>query len=124
MIKEAIMTTQEVANRFYELAQAGNWNQIQDELYSSDAKSIEPPAAQGLQTVTGLDKIKEKGRQWEAMTEQVHGGYCNEPQVAGNYFTCIMGTDITFKGQGRQKMEEVAVYEVRDGKIVSEQFFF
>jgi hypothetical protein len=28
------------------------------------------------------------------------------------------------KGAGRVKMDEVAVYEVRDGKIVKEQFFF
>jgi hypothetical protein len=124
MIKEAIMTTQEVANRFYELAQKGSWEQIQDELYSKNAKSIEPASAQGLSSVSGLDNIKEKGKKWEAMVEQVHSGYCNPPQVAGNYFTCTMGTDLTFKGQGRQQLDEVALYEVRDGKIVSEQFFF
>ncbi len=36
------MTTQEVANRFHELAQQGAYNTIQTELYSNDAKSIEP----------------------------------------------------------------------------------
>jgi hypothetical protein len=96
------MTTQEVANRFYELAQQGNWNQIQDELYSSDAKSIEPEGAQGLKTVAGLDKIKEKGKEWGEMVEQTHGGYCSKPLVAGSHFTCVMGVDATFKGQGRQ----------------------
>jgi hypothetical protein len=28
------------------------------------------------------------------------------------------------KGMGRVKMDEIAVYEVKDGKIVKEQFFF
>lgn len=118
------MTTQEIANRFNQLAQQGNWNQIQDELFSKEAKSIEPPHAQGLQSVTGIDKIKEKGRQWETMIQEVHGGYCKEPQVAGNFFTCAMGVDITMKGQGRSMMDEIALYEVKDGKIVSEQFFY
>ena len=118
------MTTQEIATRFYELAQKGSWNQIQDELFSKDAKSIEPPHAQGLQTVTGLDKIREKGKQWEAKIQEVHGGYCNEPQVGGNFFTCAMGVDLTMKGQSRSKMDEVAIYETKDGKIVSEQFFY
>jgi ketosteroid isomerase-like protein len=118
------MTTQEIAKRFYTLAQEGKWEQAQDELFSSNAKSIEPAHAQGLQTVAGLDQIKEKGKQWESMIQEVHGGYCNEPQVAGNYFTCAMGVDITMKGQDRMKMDEVAVYEVKDGKIVSEQFFY
>jgi limonene-1,2-epoxide hydrolase len=35
-----------------------------------------------------------------------------------------MGMDVTIKGQGRMKMDEVAVYEVKDGKIVLEHFFF
>jgi limonene-1,2-epoxide hydrolase len=32
--------------------------------------------------------------------------------------------DVTIRGQGRMKMDEVAVYEVKDGKIVLEHFFF
>ena len=31
---------------------------------------------------------------------------------------------VTIKGAGRTKMDEIAVYEVKDGKIVKEQFFF
>jgi hypothetical protein len=117
------MTTQEVAKRFYDLAQQGKWEQIQNELFSQDAKSIEPPGPEGLTTVQGLDKIKEKGKQWEKMIQETHGGYCNEPQVAGRYFACAMGVDATMKGQGRTKMDEIALYEVKDGKIISEQFF-
>lgn len=118
------MTTQQVAKRFYELSQAGDWDKIQEELFSSNAKSIEPAHAQGLQTAIGIDKIKAKGKQWQDMIEESHGGYCNEPQVAGNFFSCAMGADVTMKGQGRTKMDEIALYEVKDGKIVSEQFFY
>lgn len=118
------MNTQKIAARFYELAQQGNWDKIQDELFSTDAQSIEPEHSQGLKTVKGIDQIREKGKQWNVMIEQVHGGYCNEPIVAGNHFACAMGLDVTLKGQPRMQMDEVAVYEVKDGKIVKEQFFF
>lgn len=118
------MTTKEVAKRFYELAQSGSWDAIYDELYSKNAKSIEPEHSEGLRTVAGMDAIREKGKQWSESIEEVHGGYTNEPQVAGNYFTCTMGFDATFKGQGRMNMEEVALYHVKDGKIVAEQFFY
>jgi hypothetical protein len=121
--KEKTMTTQEVADRFYELALQGNFDQIQAELYDENVKSIEP-ANSGWQNVEGLDQVKDKAKQWHSMLEEMHGGYTNKPQVAGNFFTCTMGMDITMKGQGRMKMDEVAVYEVRDGKIVLEQFFF
>lgn len=124
MKTETMLTTSQVAKRFYQLAQSGKWYEIQDELFDQNAKSIEPAGSKGLQTVTGLDAIRKKGKDWEAMIEQVHGGYCNEPQVGGNYFACAMGVDLTMKGQPRSNMDEIALYEVRDGKIVSEQFFY
>jgi len=43
---------------------------------------------------------------------------------AGNFFACAMGFDATMKDRGRTKMEEIALYEVKDGKIISEQFFY
>ena len=55
---------------------------------------------------------------------EVHSGYSTEPVVAGRFFSVAMGMDITFKGMGRMKMDEIAVYEVKDGQIVKEHFFF
>ncbi len=121
---EAVMTTQEVANRMYELLKESKWEQVQQELFSDDAESIEPASSPGLQTVKGKDAIKKKGQDFSNMIEEVHGGYTGQPVVAGNYIAVAMGFDATMKGMGRQKMDEIAVYEVRDGKIVKEQFFY
>jgi hypothetical protein len=118
------MTTQEVANRFSELTKAGNYDAIQDELYAENAVSIEPPHSQGLQSVEGLAAIKEKGKKFNESLETMHGGYCSDPVVGGNYFSVSMGMDATFKGMGRMNMDEICVYEVKDGKIVKEQFFY
>jgi ketosteroid isomerase-like protein len=120
------MTTKEVAKRFYDLSQEGKFDQIQDELFSPDAVSIEPEhaAQQGMVSVTGLANIKAKSRQFNDMVQEMHGGYSGEPQVAGNFFSVAMGMDVTMKGQSRMKMDEICVYEVKDGKIVKEQFFF
>ncbi len=123
--QQEVMTTQQVADRFYQLAQEGKWAEVLDELFSPDAKSIEPPGVQGFpEVVTGLDNIREKGRLWGESIEEVHGAYCKEPQVGGNFFACAMGVDATIKGQGRVPMDEIALYEVRDGRIVREQFFY
>ena len=121
---EAVMTTQEVANRFNELAQSNQWDKIQEELFADNAVSIEPPGSQGLQSVEGLNAIKEKGRQFGEMVEEMHGGYTTAPVVGGKYFSLAMGMDCTMKGMGRHKMDEIAVYEVKDGKIVKEPFFY
>jgi len=121
---EAVMTTQEVANRFHELSQSGQWDKIQDELFAENAASIEPPHAQGMQSVEGLAAIKEKGKKFGEMVEEMHGGFTSAPLVGGRFFSVAMGMDCTMKGMGRQKMDEIAVYEVKDGKIVKEQFFY
>jgi hypothetical protein len=122
--QEAIRTTQDVANRFHELAQSGQWDKIQNELYADNAVSIEPAHSQGLQSAEGINAIRQKGKQFQDMVEQMHGGYSKEPIVAGNHFAVAMGMDVTMKGRGRSKMDEIAVYEVKDGKIVKEQFFY
>jgi len=106
------------------LAQKGQWDDAQNELYADNAISIEPPQAIGFETVEGLAAIKEKGKKFGAMIEEMHGGYSNEPQVGGTHFAVAMGMDCTMKGMGRQKLDEIAVYEVKDGKIVKEQFFY
>jgi hypothetical protein len=120
------MTTQEVANRFMELEKQGAWDKIQEELYADDCESIEPAhaAAMGMVNVKGKEAIKEKGKAFNAMVEEMHGGYCSEPVIGGNFFSVAMGMECTMKGMGRTKMDEIAVYEVKDGMIVKEQFFF
>lgn len=122
---EAVMTTQDVANRFNELAQTGQWDKIQAELYAENAVSIEPSHVMWMPTsVEGMEAIKQKGQQFGQMVEQMHGGYSHTPQVAGSHFAVAMAMDVTMKGMARMNMEEIAVYEVKDGKIVKEQFFF
>ena len=77
-----------------------------------------------MQSVEGLDAIRKKGVDWGKMVEEVHGGYTQAQVVSGNHFSVAMGMDVTMKGAGRTRMDEIAVYEVKDGKIVKEQFFF
>lgn len=124
MIAEKTMTTQEVANRMNELFKQNKWMEVQEELYADDVMSIEPEGAPGLRTVQGKAALKEKAQQFQDMIEEMHGGWCSDVLVGGDYLTCTMGMDVTMKGMGRIKMEEVCVYKVKDGKVVSEQFFF
>ena len=121
---EAVMTTKEVADRLNQLFKEYKWKEAQEELFSQDAVSVEPAHSQGLQTVEGLDNIKKKGDQFNEMVEEMHGGWVGEPVVGGNYIAVAMGMDVTMKGAGRMNMEEICLYEVKDGKIVKEQFFY
>jgi len=121
------MTTQQVANRYYELIKQNKRAEIQEELYSKDIVNREPEhaVAMGIPTVTiGLDAVKAKGKARMEMIETVHSDYCSEPVVGGNFFSVTFGRDMTLKGKPRMKLEEIAVFGVKDGKIISEQFFY
>ena len=93
-----------------------------EELYSDDIASNEPTNSL-VKSAKGKTAVLEKGKQFASSIEVRHGGSFSEPIVAGRYFTVAMVLDATIKGKGRMKLEEVCVYEVKDGKIVWEQFF-
>ena len=56
---EKTMTTQEVADRFFELAEQGNFDKIQEELFDENVRSVEPSHSQwmkSLYTRSGMEK--------------------------------------------------------------------
>jgi hypothetical protein len=94
-----------------------------EELYADNILSVEPDHAP-TKTAQGKPAVFEKGKQFASMIEARHGGSFSDPIVGGNYFSVAMMLDATFIGKGRMKFDEICVYEVKDGKIVKEQFFF
>ncbi|SHN43115.1 SnoaL-like domain-containing protein [Chitinophaga sp. CF418] len=118
------MTTQEIATRLAELCKKGEFETAQKELYAQDAISIEPEETPEFAKETkGLDKIFEKGNKFMSMVEDVHGIDVSAPLVAGNSFALVLTMDMTMKGQGRMKMQELCVYITKEGKVISEQFY-
>jgi ketosteroid isomerase-like protein len=118
------MTTREVAARFHELAQQEKWFDIQDELFAEDVRSIEPPTAKGLPNAQGKAAVRKKGENLVSQVEAVHKSSTTAPVVAANFFAVGRELDMTVRGAGRTQMNEVMLYEGKDGQIVSEQFFY
>jgi hypothetical protein len=117
------MNTQEVAERLVALCREGKVEAAQRELYAADAINLEPYATATFPKETkGLTAILEKGKKFGSLIEHVHSMSMSDPLVAGNFFACAMHLDVTMKQHGRMTLDELCIYEVRDGKIVSEQF--
>lgn len=117
------MTVRDVAARFHELAQQEKWFEIQDELFAETVRSIEPANA-NLPNATGKGAVRKKGEDLLSQVEAVHSAHTTAPVVGGNYFAVGRELDMTVKGVGKTQMNEVMLYEVKDGQIVSEQFFY
>ena len=118
------MTTREVAARFNELAREEKWFEIQDELFSDGVKSIDPQNSPYFEYAEGKTAVRKKGEEFVKRIEAVHKRHTTDPVVAGNHFAVGREVDITVQGLGRIQINEVMLYEVRDGEIVSEQFFY
>jgi hypothetical protein len=121
---DTILTTQQVAARFHELAQQEKWFEIQDELFDDAVKSIEPSDSSYFEYAEGKAVVRKKGEDWVKRITAAHKRHTTAPLIAGNHFAVGREVDITVNGFGRIQINEIMMYEVRNGKIVSEQFFY
>lgn len=122
--KTKTLTTQEVADRFNELAQQEKWFEIQEEFFSDDVRSIDPPGSPYLGYAEGKAAVRKKGEDFVKRIEAVHGAHTSQPVVSGNHFAVARHIDATVQPHGRIQMNEIMLYEVRDGQIILEQFFY
>jgi len=110
------MSTRDVANQWLEMCRQGKNLECVEELYAENVVSKEMPGYPD-EVVSGKQNVWDKSKKWLDNVVEFHGGDITEPVIAGNHFTCKMDFDVTFKDSGRQQMEEVCVFEVKDGKL-------
>ncbi len=116
------MKTEDIASNLVNWCREGNYERCYQELYSPDIVSIEPGGENPV--CNGMEEVAKKGEWWVENFE-VHSSEISDPIVADNWFTVKFDMDTTHRPSGqRTKSAELAVYQVHDGKIVKEQFFF
>jgi len=117
------MNTQQVADKLVAYCREGKNLEAIDELYSDEIVSKEPKGS-STELVNGKTAVIAKNQQWYDMVQEIHSAHIGDPIVTGNFFACTMDMDVSYKQHGRMAMHEVAVYQVKDGKIVADEFFY
>ncbi|WP_119080073.1 SnoaL-like domain-containing protein [Chitinophaga alhagiae] len=118
------MNTPQIAARLVELCRNGQFETAQQELFADDVISIEPYVMPGFEKETkGLEANMAKARKFDSMLEATHSIKVSEPLVTGHVIAFTLEMDVTMKGQERSSFNELCVYHVKDGKVISEQFF-
>jgi len=100
--------------------QEGKVMEAFEEFYADDVSMQEnddPPIA-------GKDANRKREEEFGDQIEQFHGAECRSHGAGGNQTFAEWSYDMTLKGIGRVKMNEVAVRTWRDGKIVNEHFYY
>lgn len=114
-----------VANELVTLCRAGKNLEAIEKLYSPNIVSLEPVEMEGYPAEQkGKDAIRKKNEKWFAENE-VHRAEANGPFVGEQQFAVHYSFDVTHRPSNQRfAMSEMALYTVKDGKIVREQFFY
>jgi len=118
------MNAQQVASRLVQLCREGKNVEAINELYDDNIVSIEPDGSPMPEKTVGKQAVLESTNRWFDSVEQLHSVEISNPLVSDGFFACTMKIDATYKEHGRNVMNELCVFEVRDGRIVSDQFFY
>ncbi len=114
------MKINDVAQGLVALCREGKFHEAMETYYGENIVSVEGDG----QTAEGLDAIRAKSEWWNANFE-VHSAKVHGPFVSASGFSVIFDLDVTDKTKNqRMAMEEVAVYDVEDGKIIREEFYY
>jgi hypothetical protein len=122
------MTTYEVGKKMVDLCRAGKALDAVKTLYAQNIVSLEVhsmgPVAQRTE---GLAAVREKAEWWEK-NHEVHKAEADGPWPHGDRFIVHFKYDVTSKSGPmagkRMTLDEAALYTVKDGKIVQEEFFY
>ncbi|HMB39152.1 MAG TPA: SnoaL-like domain-containing protein [Wenzhouxiangellaceae bacterium] len=123
-MNEAQPTTAEVAVDFTALWLAGEFRAAGEKYWAEDVISIEP---NGLRDgadaeCRGIDAVRRKNLRW-CSTHGIEDLNLDGPFVTGSQFALFADMLIAHAGQ-RRPHSEIAVFAVRDGRIIEERFFY
>jgi hypothetical protein len=113
-------TIAEIASRLSSLCTEHKFVEAYESLYSEHAVSIDPIYKN--EPLTGLSSLIEREKTFLG-ANQVNEVKVSDPIFAGSYFSVILSIDFTAADQSKKVVEELCVYKVENGKIVSQQFF-
>jgi len=120
------MTNLEIGKKLVELCQQGKNQEAMAALYAKDIVSVEAAAMGNMPAESrGIDAVNAKGKWWYD-NHTVHSATTEGPYPHGSdRFAVRFSYDVTNKPSNKRfKMDEIAVFTVKDGKIVREEFYY
>ncbi len=119
------MTTEQIAHRLHELVEASNYDQAYDELFAKEAIAKEPQLAEmGLAEIKGIEAIKGKIQALSGGIASLDKRVLSVPIVTDSHIAFTNEVAATMKDGSQFQLNEICLYTVSEGKIVSEEFIY
>ncbi len=118
------MTTNEIAARLVDMCRNGKVEEAKEELFAEEIISLEPYEGLLAKETKGMEAIRKKAQLFIAHVENFYCSTISDPLIAGDYFAVAWETDLQMKGDERKTNSELCVYKTKNGKIISEEFFY
>jgi ketosteroid isomerase-like protein len=117
------MTNAEAIQQFTAMLKSGDHEGAAKKFNSPNIVSLEAIEGPGART-EGAEAMKAKWEWWES-THELHSVTTEGPFINGDQFAVVFDMDVTEKATGkRSKGREVALYTMKDGKVVEEKFYY
>ena len=112
-----------VANDFSALWLAGDFRAAGEKYWAEDVVSIEPCSTPGggCTVCRGVDAVRSRHLHW-LTTHAIEDLSLDGPFITGDHFALFLDMLIVHAGR-RMPHSAIAVFVVRDGKIVEERYF-
>lgn len=116
----------DIARDFTDMLRQGQFVAARERFWAADVRSIEPQdLPDGIAAeVSGIDAALAKTIRWFG-SRHVHDLSIDGPFVTGNQFALFLDMMIAGQPSGAdQPFTEIAIFTVRDGRIIEERFFY
>ncbi|HEX3436155.1 MAG TPA: nuclear transport factor 2 family protein [Pseudacidobacterium sp.] len=119
------MSIADIANDLVALCREDKNLEAVDKYYSNDIVSVESASSTDMPAeMKGIEAIRGKNKWW-LDNHTIHSQEVNGPYVGKDQFAVEFKIDFTNKPSGKRiRLSEMALYTVKDGKIVHEHFYY
>lgn len=118
------MTTKQIAEKLTSLLKEGKFDEVYDTLFDQEkVKHIEPQSPY-FPDIKGVKAIKEKDEIMRGNIAEFHSMEVGEAITSKDFIALPYKASFTLKDGNKTELDEIILYQVENGKIILEQFFY
>ena len=118
-----MLNTKQIAQQLVSLLKEKKFLEAQSQLFTQDASSHEPKPFSD-RSACGLTAIMQKEELFLASIKEWKTFEITKPIISNDHFSIGMKANLILKNDREVSLDEIIVYQVEEGKIANEFFYY